>query len=526
MKSFRWLGSLTTPHRGYFERMQPRLFPGAHTTITQTLLTFLAYDEFVNKSWFQADLPALLDYCQYCLVHAAGDPERQLGTMIMEFLGHAPRWKQTMGERWNSPPWNFTEWPSQPSSLWIAAATNLVETAKFLLDGKPLPEDSDSPEIGVASYYGHFHMVQLLLDKGADVNIPARPFGSALQAAVYAGHTQTVRLLINYGADVNAQGPYGTSLAIASFRGHEDIIRLLLMNGADVHARSDAALQAAVNGKVIARLLIDNAADADPVIHRNGEGQDSESQSTYDSARSTAYEHDGHLHSVSPDSGLNIVLKCSKPLIQGNENPAHDQHADMFTMMERLDKLFHDDKDSYAQFLAHRGSSAQWLLDLLQDLLDYDANLTTMNRRRLFKALIRVSRDSELLPRCFPLTDIDALQKDFGREALIWRQFSHPNLLPFYETYCADCLLSLILDVALGLEHLHDLGVVHGDLKGDNIFITPSRRACIADFGLSSIITSMSSIKFTNSSKPTQAVGHLWLRMSCIRAADRNGSIS
>jgi serine/threonine protein kinase len=67
-----------------------------------------------------------------------------------------------------------------------------------------------------------------------------------------------------------------------------------------------------------------------------------------------------------------------------------------------------------------------------------------------------------------------------------------------------------ILDVALGLEHLHVMGIVHGDLRGvcgslsiflsgiswlqDNIFVTPSHRPCIADFGLSSIITSMSSI--------------------------------
>ncbi|KAJ7913692.1 kinase-like domain-containing protein [Mycena leptocephala] len=133
--------------------------------------------------------------------------------------------------------------------------------------------------------------------------------------------------------------------------------------------------------------------------------------------------------------------------------------------------------------------------------------------------------------RIFEESDINAVLKEFAREALIWRQFSHPNLLPFYglyyfqqrlclvspwmenghirawlkkETYDTDCLLSLILDVALGLEHLHAEGVVHGDLKGDNLFITPSRRACIADFGLCSIITSMSSIRFTNSSKRTQ----------------------
>ncbi|KAJ7858072.1 kinase-like domain-containing protein [Mycena olivaceomarginata] len=191
-----------------------------------------------------------------------------------------------------------------------------------------------------------------------------------------------------------------------------------------------------------------------------------------------------------------------------------------------------------------------------------------MSRRRLWKALIRLSSDSKLHPRCFALTgleqekqvaggsfsdvyrgllrgqtvavkmmrvfeesDIDALLKGFGREALIWRQLSHPNLLPFYglyylkerlclvspwmengdiraflkkETWDTDFLLSLILDVALGLEYLHGEGVVHSDLKGDNIFVTPSRRACIADFGLSSIISSMSSIQFTRSSNRTQ----------------------
>ncbi|KAJ7656390.1 kinase-like domain-containing protein [Mycena polygramma] len=237
-------------------------------------------------------------------------------------------------------------------------------------------------------------------------------------------------------------------------------------------------------------------------------------------------------------------------------------------MTGQLDKLFHEDKEFYTNLVACRGPSAQAFLDLIQDLLDYDSDLVPMTRRRLIKALARLSRDSELHPRCFTLTglergqlvaggssgdvykgllegqsvavkmmrvfqesDVAVLLKEFSREALIWRQFCHPNLLPFFGLYyfqkrlslvspwmenghiraflkkekCdTERLLSFILDVALGLEHLHDKGVVHGDLKGDNVFVTPSYRACIADFGLSSIITSESSLQFTASSKKSQ----------------------
>jgi len=47
--------------------------------------------------------------------------------------------------------------------------------------------------------------------------------------------------------------------------------------------------------------------------------------------------------------------------------------------------------------------------------------------------------------------------------------------------------IELLVDVANGLRYMHDLHVVHGDLKGANILINKGRRACIADFGLTTI---------------------------------------
>ncbi|KAJ7113462.1 hypothetical protein C8R44DRAFT_710619 [Mycena epipterygia] len=218
------------------------------------------------------------------------------------------------------------------------------------------------------------------------------------------------------------------------------------------------------------------------------------------------------------------------------------------------------DPESYKGFLACSQTEAQQFLDLLQDLLDHDS--LSVVRPLLFKALLRLSRTSGLHPKCFTLTglqkigeqmaaggfgdiwkglfhgqnvsvkvmrlfedsDVAAVLKEFGREAVIWHQLFHPNLLPFFGLYYLGkrlCLvspwmengnilkflskvthkidrLSLILDVALGMEYLHENQVVHGDLKPLNILVTPSCRACIADFGLSSITDAMT-VRFTHS---------------------------
>ncbi|KAJ7793004.1 kinase-like domain-containing protein, partial [Mycena leptocephala] len=119
--------------------------------------------------------------------------------------------------------------------------------------------------------------------------------------------------------------------------------------------------------------------------------------------------------------------------------------------------------------------------------------------------------------RVYQKSDINTLLKEVYHEALIWRQLAHPNLLPFFGVYFLQnnrsrlCLVSpwlengnisvylkrhpvgsnrltLVLDVALGLEYLHSLKFVHGDLKGLNVLVTDSGWAVLADFGLSSVV--------------------------------------
>ena len=55
----------------------------------------------------------------------------------------------------------------------------------------------------MASFRGHEKVVQILLDKGADINAQGGRYGNALQAASYGGHEKEVQMLLNHDAVVN-----------------------------------------------------------------------------------------------------------------------------------------------------------------------------------------------------------------------------------------------------------------------------------------------------------------------------------
>ncbi|KAF5353558.1 hypothetical protein D9756_008092 [Leucocoprinus leucothites] len=103
-------------------------------------------------------------------------------------------------------------------------------------------------------------------------------------------------------------------------------------------------------------------------------------------------------------------------------------------------------------------------------------------------------------------------------ELILWAHSSHPNLLQmrglFFEDFNGSshiCLVSpfmengslhdyahrlpqrsrlpLLFDVINGLFYLHGLGIVHSDLKGQNVLITAEGRAVITDFGSSRVNT-------------------------------------
>ncbi|PBK63642.1 kinase-like protein [Armillaria solidipes] len=197
---------------------------------------------------------------------------------------------------------------------------------------------------------------------------------------------------------------------------------------------------------------------------------------------------------------------------------------------------------------------AQSTLDFLQDLLDIQG-LPLSYKHTFLKTSLKLSRMYDCVPRCIVLrgfkkrgdypfalgqfgevwrgevggtevavkqariftsdNDIKEVLRKIRREAIIWGQCDHPNVLPFYGIYhdsapSTYCLVSpfmvngslrqylsntanpgrhrLGVDITRGMDYLHKMSIVHGDLKGDNILISDDHRAVIADFGISFVM--------------------------------------
>lgn len=97
--------------------------------------------------------------------------------------------------------------------------------------------------LGLAAFFSHHDTVELLLNAGANVNVPAQNNlrVTALHSAAAAGRFDIAQLLIDRGADVNAshQDQY-TALHAAAATGQVELAKLLLDRGADINARTAA----------------------------------------------------------------------------------------------------------------------------------------------------------------------------------------------------------------------------------------------------------------------------------------------
>ena len=127
-----------------------------------------------------------------------------------------------------------------------AAALGDTDRLRVLLDGEPervraLAADGFAP-LHLAAFFRRPHAVRLLLERGADANVPAaNEMGvTPLHSAAAAVDRESVRLLLEAGADPSArQGGGYTPLHSAAAGGDRELVELLIERGADPAAASD-----------------------------------------------------------------------------------------------------------------------------------------------------------------------------------------------------------------------------------------------------------------------------------------------
>ena len=129
-------------------------------------------------------------------------------------------------------------------TIYEAAATGQRDVFQYQINTQPQMLNEWSSDgftlVGLASFFGEKEIVEILLDRNADVNIPSNndfrvtPLHSAAAVSQY----EIAELLLKNGAKVNAVQMNGvTPLHSAANNGDLDMVKLFLENGADKNLR-------------------------------------------------------------------------------------------------------------------------------------------------------------------------------------------------------------------------------------------------------------------------------------------------
>ena len=132
--------------------------------------------------------------------------------------------------------WSFTV-PAQAGNLNDLAKNGDVAGVASALDkGAAVDEVDGVTALYIACEKGNLELAKLLIDRGADVNLPVTWQRTPLYAATNGGYADIVKLLLGSGADPNQVAKAQTALHLAATNGCLQCAIDLVDAGADVNA--------------------------------------------------------------------------------------------------------------------------------------------------------------------------------------------------------------------------------------------------------------------------------------------------
>jgi len=145
---------------------------------------------------------------------------------------------------------------------------NKMDEVHSLLDmDMNLPDVNQDIPLIVASKMGNIELVELLLSKGAILDIQDNKKNTALYTATFNNQIGVVKLLLEQGADFNVKNDLNhTALSAACGKGYLEIVKLLLEKGADINeiiTKTTTPLSYAIGNNQIemVKYLLDKGAD-------------------------------------------------------------------------------------------------------------------------------------------------------------------------------------------------------------------------------------------------------------------------
>ncbi|KAG7385454.1 hypothetical protein PHYPSEUDO_001490 [Phytophthora pseudosyringae] len=358
----------------------------------------------------------------------------------------------------------------------ISVVEYLVEMGA-LVDGK---DDSGQTPLHLAAGKGLFGVVKLVVNAGAKVNETNQGGATAAHAAAESGHLAVVEWLVRNGARVGMTNDLGQTMLHRALKAADEnytLVRFLVHLGLhpfelDTHGSTSLSyaiakrkfkiveyfLKECLNGMMppaqdLRRAVFD-AAKAEQahilelLLTRFG----------FDLWRTCGRDGRSALH----EAAATGAIKCVKFLLSrgGNEAAVRANYKEYLIDLSDMDMAW-----------APRGrerSKGSWLGSPVEVKMKYDTNVV--------EELDRWSKVNH--PHVVKLFGVCCEEKV---PLFVYERPAHESLLEYRKNSTEKDVLtemwSKLYEAGLGLEYLHDKGIIHGDIRCDSIAVAKSGAA-------------------------------------------------